>query len=149
MGVTWLISLSSIVAVHGLNGDAYSTWTSEKSNVCWLNQEDLLPRYVPSARVLTWGYNANVMSVKGRSTSADRVLQHAQTLIAQLVADREVCVSHCFSHLLDADRWLRIYLVGGTIRETNNLPLPFIRWYYCQEGMSETCYLLLHSRLRI
>jgi hypothetical protein len=28
----------------------------------------------------------------GRSTSSDRILQHAQTLIAQLQADREVCI---------------------------------------------------------
>ena len=109
----------------------------------------LAAKICPNARVLTRGYNANITSVKGRSTSADRVLQYAQTLFAQLVADREVCVSHYFSRLLDADRWLRIYLVGGTIRETNNLPLPFIRWDHCQEGMSETWYLLLHSGQRI
>ena len=82
---------SSIVAVHGLNGDAHSTWTSDKGNICWLNHVDLLPKYLPNARILTWGYNANVISLKGRSTSSDRVLQHAQTLVAQLQADREVC----------------------------------------------------------
>lgn len=80
-----------IVAVHGLNGDAFSTWTSDAGDICWLNNQNLLPKYLPAARVLTWGYNANVSSTKGRSTSADRVMQHAQTLIAQLVADREVC----------------------------------------------------------
>ena len=99
--ITWLISLYSIVAVHGLNGDAHSTWTSQ-GNVCWLSHQDLLPKYIPSARVLTWGYNANVMSVKGRSTSADRILQHAQTLIAQLVADREVHTFRSSSHFLVA-----------------------------------------------
>lgn len=51
---------------------------------------DLLPKYLPNARILTWGYNANVLSLKGRTTSSDRVLQHAQTLVAQLQADREV-----------------------------------------------------------
>lgn len=77
-----------IVAVHGLNGDAFTTWTSDESKVCWLNHPDLLPKYMPNARVLSWGYNANVLSLKGRSTSSDRVLQHAQTLVADLQADR-------------------------------------------------------------
>ena len=84
------VSKTSIVAVHGINGDARRTWTSVASNVCWLNHTDLLPKYIKNARVLVWGYNANVTSSKGRSTSADRILQHAQTLVAQLQADREV-----------------------------------------------------------
>lgn len=82
-----------IVAVHGLNGDAFTTWTSDKGNICWLKHPDLLPKYMPNARILTWGYNANVTSLKGRSTSSDRVLQHAQTLVADLQADRAV---RCF-----------------------------------------------------
>ncbi|KAE8395642.1 Alpha/Beta hydrolase protein [Aspergillus alliaceus] len=76
-----------IVAIHGLNGDAIKTWTHESSNVCWLR--DLLPTYINNARVLTWGYNANVNSLMGRSTSSDRILQHAQTLIEELQSDRE------------------------------------------------------------
>lgn len=87
----------SIVAVHGINGDAHRTWTSTSTQVCWLNDANLLPNYIRDARVLTWGYNASVVSVKARSTSADRILQHAQTLIAQLQADREVC---CLTLLL-------------------------------------------------
>lgn len=83
----------SIVAVHGLNGDAYKTWTSDKGNVNWLKDPDLLPKYLPNARILTWGYNANVVSFKGKSTSSDRILQHAQTLVAQLQADREVSIT--------------------------------------------------------
>ncbi|KAG0648829.1 hypothetical protein D0Z07_4939, partial [Hyphodiscus hymeniophilus] len=77
--------LDSIVAVHGLNGDPYRTWTT-KSGICWL--KDLLPANLKNARVLTFGYNANATSFLG-STSSDRILQHAQTLVAQLNADRE------------------------------------------------------------
>lgn len=84
-----------IVAVHGLNGDAVKSWTSDKLKICWLNHPDLLPKYLKCARVLTWGYNANTASLLGKTTSADRVLQHAQTLIAQLQADREVCTGLC------------------------------------------------------
>ncbi|KAL9606062.1 MAG: hypothetical protein Q9179_000742 [Wetmoreana sp. 5 TL-2023] len=78
-----------VVAVHGLNGDALATWTSDESKICWLNHATLLPKFLPKARVLTWGYNANVTSTQGRTTSSDRILQHAQTLVAQLTADRE------------------------------------------------------------
>jgi hypothetical protein len=77
-----------IVAVHGLNGDAVKTWTS--GNICWLNHPDLLPKYLKRARVLTWGYNANISSLTGKTTSSERILQHAQTLIAQLHADRDL-----------------------------------------------------------
>ena len=92
-----IFSLKSIVAVHGLNGDAFKTWTTDKGKVNWLKDPNLLPKYVPSARVLTWGYNANVVSLKGKNTSSsDRILQHAQTLVAQLQADREVWVFSFF-----------------------------------------------------
>ncbi|PGH16457.1 hypothetical protein AJ79_01788 [Helicocarpus griseus UAMH5409] len=77
-----------IVAVHGLNGDAIKTWTHEADKVCWLS--DLLPTYIKNARVLTWGYNANINTLMGASTSSDRILQHAQTLTEELRSDREL-----------------------------------------------------------
>lgn len=81
--------LSSIVAVHGLYGHALKTWTSKGSTVPWLGDNDMLPKALPNARILTWGYNADVHSFMG-STSADTILEHAHTLVAQLQADREV-----------------------------------------------------------
>ncbi|KAL8769469.1 MAG: hypothetical protein Q9209_004530 [Squamulea sp. 1 TL-2023] len=38
-----------LVAVHGLNGDALKTWTSDKGNICWLSDDTLLPRYLEAA----------------------------------------------------------------------------------------------------
>lgn len=84
------VFLPSIIAVHGLNGDRVKTWTTDSDNICWLNHPDLLPKYMKHARVLTWGYNANISSLKGRTTSSERILQHAHSLIAQLHADRDV-----------------------------------------------------------
>ncbi|RLL95648.1 hypothetical protein CFD26_101358 [Aspergillus turcosus] len=77
-----------IVAVHGLNGHAIETWTAQPGNICWLSHPDFLPKYVPKARVLSWGYNANVSSIT-RPTSANRILDHAQTLVSHLEADRQ------------------------------------------------------------
>lgn len=79
----------SIVAVHGLNGHALKTWTSENSQSSWLSDKDMLPKVVSNARILTWGYDANVTALLG-STSSDRILQHAHTLVADLEADRSV-----------------------------------------------------------
>ncbi|OAL44043.1 ribonuclease-like protein p/mrp subunit [Pyrenochaeta sp. DS3sAY3a] len=78
-----------LVAVHGLNGHPLKTWTTEKSNKCWLQDEGLLPQYVKNSRILTFGYNAAVAAILGK-TSSDRILQNAQTLVAELVADREL-----------------------------------------------------------
>lgn len=79
----------SIVAVHGITGDAVSTWTSEPGNTCWLSDPEYLPKYLKNARVLSWGYDAQISSVL-RMGSGEKILQHAQTLVAQLQADREV-----------------------------------------------------------
>lgn len=79
----------SIVAVHGLNGHRLKTWTSENRETSWLCDKDMLPKIVSNARILSWGYNANVTALMG-STSSDRILQHAHTLVAQLEADRSV-----------------------------------------------------------
>ena len=40
-----------------------------------------------NARILSYGYDASVAALFGR-TSSDRILQHAHTLIAELVANR-------------------------------------------------------------
>ncbi|KAJ5933624.1 Cytochrome P450 [Penicillium verhagenii] len=77
----------SVVAVHGLQGDAYRTWTHDKSQICWLR--DILPDHIKNARVLTWGYIANMHSLNGKMTSSDRILHHAETLIEELQIDRE------------------------------------------------------------
>ena len=83
------INRHSVIAVHGLNGDPFATWTVEESQKMWLRDPSLLPSNLKNSRVLTYGYDAMVTAVLGKASS-DRILQHAQTLIAELVADREV-----------------------------------------------------------
>lgn len=85
-------NLKSIVAVHGLQGDAIRTWTHEKSQICWLR--DLLPTEIQKARVLSWGYLANINSWGGKKVTSDRILHHAETLIEELQIDREVSSGH-------------------------------------------------------
>jgi hypothetical protein len=47
-----------IIAIHGLNGKAFSTWTHPVSGNMWLR--DNLPSYVPGCRVYTFGYASKV-----------------------------------------------------------------------------------------
>lgn len=86
---TFMLTLSSIVAVHGLNGDSTKTWTTNKTKKFWLGDADMLPTNLKNARILTFGYDAAVTALFGKASS-DRILQHAHTLIAELVADRQV-----------------------------------------------------------
>lgn len=92
----WLIIslLSSIVAVHGLNGDPTNTW-KHSNNHFWLQES--LPLDIKGARVLNYGYNADV--VFGNST-AD-VLDHAKSLLGSLIDERETDdVGHHFPYQL-------------------------------------------------
>ena len=83
--MTWLIHycLYSIVAVHGLNGDPTNTWKHAANNHFWL--QDSLPLDVKGARVLNYGYNADVVF---GNTTAD-VWDHAKSLLGSLTDERE------------------------------------------------------------
>ena len=84
----------SIVAVHGLNGGSRSTWTSKKTNVCWLEDPDFLPKHLKPARVLVWGYNASFSSLLGHKPSESRVHHHAHNLVSY----RPLCESASKRH---------------------------------------------------
>jgi hypothetical protein len=80
---TDILKPSSVVAVHGLNGDPKNTWTNPKTNAFWL--KDFLPQDVPNARIMTFGYNANVVF---GNTTAD-IIDHAKGLLSSLIDKRE------------------------------------------------------------
>lgn len=81
---------ADVVFVHGLNGDPQRTWTSKKTDVFWprdLLSEDFDKEY--QARVLVYGYDADVtVSASDGGTSRDRIHNHAELLVAYLVANR-------------------------------------------------------------
>ncbi|EFW20428.1 hypothetical protein D8B26_003189 [Coccidioides posadasii str. Silveira] len=78
-----------VVFVHGLNGSAYATWATKKSDIFW--PADLLPRTLPSQqlRILTYGYDANVSAFMD-GTSKDKIHNHAEHLAAHLFANRNL-----------------------------------------------------------
>lgn len=87
-------ALVDIILVHGLNGHPRNTWTTpaskkSKRDVFW--PTELLPATLKSAkaRVLVYGYNADVFAFNG-SASSDMIHQHAQTLLANFAAERKL-----------------------------------------------------------
>ena len=52
-----------IVAIHGITGDAYTTWTDPSTNTFWLR--DFLPKEFPGARIYSYGYPAKVFMSLG------------------------------------------------------------------------------------
>ena len=155
--VSGLNGIFSIVAVHGLYGNALQTWTSDQSKALWLRDAEMLPKALPNARILTWGYNADVHAFLGH-TSSDRIMQHAHTLVAQLQTDREVCLALSLRPSLLAISPDRILLsattqftystllttssiVGRCYRKTYPLRVPFAWRNHCQKG-TQTVSLL-------
>lgn len=57
-----------IIAIHGLGGTPYGTWTHE-NGVLWLR--DLAPRELPGVRVYTFGYDSSIAFSKGTGTLRD------------------------------------------------------------------------------
>ena len=96
----------------------------------WLKDLNLLPSNLKQARILTYGYNANVTAMFGK-TSSDRILQHAHTLVAQLVADREVSLA---GRMVLAMGTKLEQTVGRCDPTAHNLCLPLTWWHCC-----ETC----------
>lgn len=105
-----LTDFNSIVAVHGITGDAFRTWTTQSKQgpdggVFWLR--DLLPAEVPNARILTYGYDSDPMRYFG-SASTNMVLHHATTLVSELHYFRRVRLFYPWS---GGDQW--VFCVHG------------------------------------
>jgi hypothetical protein len=71
----------SVVFVHGLHGHRKKTWT--KDNVCWPG--DLLSKEISFSqiRILTFGYDANVINTNG-SVSLNSLFDHSLDLLQDL-----------------------------------------------------------------
>ena len=72
-----------IVAVHGITGSAFDTWTSNPSGTFWLR--DFLPKEFPGARVFSYGYPADVFFSKERGD----IGTFARELLSKLRRERQ------------------------------------------------------------
>ncbi|QPC71750.1 hypothetical protein HYE68_002502 [Fusarium pseudograminearum] len=75
-----------VVFVHGLKGDCLKTWTGKGSNEPW--PKALLPTELGTARILTYSYDAIVVS-KDDVPSLNRISNHASNLVAALASLRQ------------------------------------------------------------
>ena len=61
-----------VVAVHGLQGDAYKTWQHENGSL-WLR--DFLPKDIPFACVMTFGYDSTIAFSSSVAKLEDKALE--------------------------------------------------------------------------
>ena len=62
----------SIIAIHGLNGHPFRTWTIDVgggNQVFWLGE--ILPKRLPNTKIKTYGYNSKVLSPSKSSIDDD------------------------------------------------------------------------------
>ncbi len=71
----------SIVAIHGLGGHAFKTWTNTDGHL-WLR--DSLPSHVPQARIMTYGYDSSLKF----SSSRAKINDFASELATRLDLER-------------------------------------------------------------
>ena len=78
---------ASIVAVHGLDGHRTESWTAT-NGIFWLR--DYLPRQIPKARILTYGYDSQLMPQTSRQWTHQTFLAHAEELLQDLTRLRNI-----------------------------------------------------------
>ena len=77
-----------IVFVHGLTGDAYNTWLHKETGVHW--PSELLGQDIPDSRILSFGYDADVVNILGGGPASNsRLSNYAESLVGKLVRERE------------------------------------------------------------
>jgi hypothetical protein len=77
----------SVIAVHGLHGDAHNTW--QDGNQVWLR--DFLPKQIPYLRVMSYGYNSAVLFSRSAADTED----FASELLSRLRGKRRTQQVYC------------------------------------------------------
>lgn len=76
----------SVIFIHGLTGGMESTWTAKNAVSPW--PQTLLPTKLPHARILTFGYDADVVNWRAM-VSTNRIGNHAENLLTTVATHRE------------------------------------------------------------
>jgi protein SERAC1 len=72
--------------VHGLTGDATSTWQAKDATQPW--PERKLAADLPEARIMTYGYDADIVHFATRA-SQNTVMEHSKNLLIRLINIRD------------------------------------------------------------
>lgn len=81
-----------VIAMHGLNGDIYRTWT--KSGNYWLR--DQLPQSLAGARIFSYGYPSNLMFSKSVA-EIDDFARHLLSSLKEIVDEKRDIIFVCHS----------------------------------------------------
>ena len=100
---------SSIVAVHGLCGDAFGTWTEEVSGKLWLR--DFLPSQVPNTRIMSYGYDSFIAFSKSEAELGDVAADLLNRLnderdTPEVIGPNELTVGMRVDVMLCARKWI-------------------------------------------
>jgi hypothetical protein len=90
---------ASIVFVHGLTGNRETTWTHKQSKTFW--PQTLLARDLPNARILTFGYDADIigaLNAAGSNTLRDHGKSLANDVALRRMRSRTVGYILCKAH---------------------------------------------------
>ena len=79
----------NIVFVHGLAGDRERTWTHKSASEPW--PKNLLPLYLPGARIMTFGYDAYI--VQREAAISDQLVEHSRDFLNVLTSLRDATYS--------------------------------------------------------
>ena len=121
-----VIPICDIVFVHGLGGHSRKTWTTPRSNTYW--PRDFLPAGIPSARILTYGYDSSIASFATRISVSAVAESLLESLAEQRAPSQEVRL-YCFS-------WNRKWLTPiWTEKSPIDFRCPQPGWAHCQESI--------------
>jgi protein SERAC1 len=90
---------TSIVFVHGLTGNRETTWTHNQSKTFW--PQTLLAPDLPNARILTFGYDADIvgaLNTAGSNTLRDHGKSLANDVALRRMRSRTVGYILCKAH---------------------------------------------------
>jgi len=79
-------AIVDVVFIHGLTGNRDQTWTAQGAVAPW--PKVMLPKKLPRARILTFGYDANVADWRAM-VSKNRIGDHSRNFLAALATYRE------------------------------------------------------------
>ena len=86
---------NSIVAVHGIGADATKTWSS--NGVDWLSHSQMLPAWIPTARIMRFSYKSQWIGEGAIPTSLTNV---AKKLLYALNVKRRVSKKSVLLHCM-------------------------------------------------
>ena len=103
----------SIIFIHGLTGGRESTWTTKGAATCW--PELFFPHDLPEARIITYGYNADVVNFWSMA-SQNAVGDHSQKFLTSLANLRDNTNTVCLLATIWAARLRFCHLEHKTTR---------------------------------